>query len=151
MENNIFGYKAFYRDEEGLYCKLINDSKKYRYEEGGIYEVEGPLELCENGIHFCRYLNTLFDWYPLTQWIEVHRVEILGKIEDQMYYDKSCTNKLKVLEKIPYEDLIQQFKNLENFKYYVHDFEKADNEEKIIDSEGILNSNFIKKDLHIKN
>ena len=92
-ETKLIAYKAFYQDEKGLYCKP--DNKKMRYEEGQVFEIEGELSLCENGLHFCKELKNVCEFYPLVQWIKVHKVEILGDVLDDKDEIKSCTNKLK--------------------------------------------------------
>ena len=95
-KEKIIGYKAFNKDAEGLYCQP--DDSKFRYKEGEVYKIEGELSLCENGIHFCRELKNVFQFYSLVQWVSVHKVEILGNIIDDEDNIKSCTNKLKILE-----------------------------------------------------
>ena len=42
-ERKIIGYKAFYQDEKGLYCKP--DNEKMRYEEGKVFNIEGEFSL----------------------------------------------------------------------------------------------------------
>ena len=107
-KEKIIGYKAFNKDAEGLYCQP--SSFKFRYKAGEVYEIEGELSLCENGIHFCRELKNVFQFYSLVQWVSVHKVEILGNIIDDEDNIKSCTNKLKILEEVSFEDIIQSFK-----------------------------------------
>ncbi|WP_281817806.1 DUF7666 domain-containing protein [Brachyspira pilosicoli] len=100
----ITGYKAFYQDKNGLYCQPCTNGKKYRYKEGEICEIKGELKICKNGIHFCENLKDVFDYYPLVQWVKVYKVEILGDVIKKD--NKSCTNKLKILEEVTFEEIV---------------------------------------------
>ncbi|AFR69539.1 putative pentapeptide repeats (8 copies) [Brachyspira pilosicoli B2904] len=100
----ITGYKAFYQDKNGLYCQPCTNGKKYRYKEGEICEINGELKICKNGIHFCENLKDVFDYYPLVQWVKVYKVEILGDVIKKD--NKSCTNKLKILEEVTFEEIV---------------------------------------------
>ena len=106
-KEKIIGYKAFNKDAEGLYCQPNNF--KFRYKAGEVYEIEGKLSICNNGIHFCRELKNVFKFYDLVQWVSVHKVEVLGDIIDDEDNIKSCTNKLKILEEVSFKDIIQSF------------------------------------------
>lgn len=136
MKNEkLIGYKAFYQDEKGLYCKPNN--KKKRYKEGKVFEIKGELSLCQNGIHFCRELKDIFEFYPLVQWISVHKVEILGDVLDDKKGAKSCTNKLKVLETIEFKEIIRDLKlNSEG----VNRSNGINNSDGVNNSEGVNNS-----------
>ena len=108
----ITGYKAFYQDKNGLYCQPSTNGKKYRYEEGKICEIKGELKICENGIHFCENLKDVFDYYPLVQWVKVYKVEILGDVIKKD--NKSCTNKLKILEEVTFEEIVNRSNGVNN-------------------------------------
>lgn len=49
------GYKAF---EKGLICK------GKQYAENTVFEEE-KAEICNSGMHFCKYPLDVFDYYPL--------------------------------------------------------------------------------------
>lgn len=51
----VHGYKAFEKDWTCL-------DKQYTCP--GLFEEEGKLEICRNGIHFCRNLIDCFNYYP---------------------------------------------------------------------------------------
>lgn len=107
----ITGYKAFYQDKKGLYCQPCTNGKKYRYKEGKICEIKGELKICKNGIHFCENLKDVFDYYPLVQWVKVY-VEILGDVIKKD--NKSCTNKLKILEEVTFEEIVNRSNGVNN-------------------------------------
>lgn len=148
--SNLFGYKAFYQDADGLYCQPDESKEKFRYEEGKVYEIEGELELCVNGLHFCKELKDIFNFYPLVQWIKVHKVEILGKVTSGYGNDrKSCTNKLKVLEEVSFEEIIELLKifYIKKDHIYSSDYSNiinysdgADYSKGVIESKGIDDS-----------
>ena len=108
----ITGYKAFYQDKKGLYCQPCTNGKKYRYKEGKICEIKGELKICKNGIHFCENLKDVFDYYPLVQWVKVYKVEILGDVIKKD--NKSCTNKLKILEEVTFEEIVNRSNGVNN-------------------------------------
>ena len=137
-KEKIIGYKAFNKDAEGLYCQP--GYFKFRYKEGEVYEIEGELSLCEKGIHFCRELKNVFNFYSLVQWVSVHKVEILGDIIDDKDNGKSCTNKLKILEEVSFEDIIQ---NLQSNSYGVNTSESVNRSNGVINSHAVINSDGI--------
>ena len=48
------GYKG---TDENMKCRGM------QYEVGKAYHVDGTIELCHNGLHFCRNLRDVFDFY----------------------------------------------------------------------------------------
>lgn len=55
MEKTIKGYKGMDKD---MRCRGM------QYEVGKTYHVDGKIELCKNGLHFCQNLGDVFDFYP---------------------------------------------------------------------------------------
>ena len=86
----------------------------FQYEVGKEYSLEGELEICENGFHFC---ENPFDCLGYYNNIEGNKrlflVEALGEVITECY--KSVTNKIKILEEITD---IEKF-----FDDYIDDFE----------------------------
>ena len=93
-------YKAFNRD---MTCR------DFQYEEGGIYEISEPPELCERGFHFCNDLVLTLGYYPINNDICENfyaEVEPLGEIVwEEPTKHKGCTNKLKIVRVIPDEEV----------------------------------------------
>lgn len=87
------GYKAF---EKGLICK------GKQYAENAVFEEE-KAEICNSGMHFCKYPLDVFDYYPLIDdkgsMSEFAEVEALDecKTDDNRKY---CTKKLKIGAKL---------------------------------------------------
>ena len=48
------GYKGMTKD---MTCRGM------KFEIGGTYHVDGEIELCLNGLHFCKNLRDVFDFY----------------------------------------------------------------------------------------
>ena len=71
----------------------------FQYEVGKEYSVEGNLEICENGFHFCQNPFSCLKYYDNIKGDKkLFLVEALGEVitED----DKSVTDKIKIIEEI---------------------------------------------------
>ena len=96
-----YGYKGFNIKTDGtIYCAPNRGYQEYKINE--IVEINGELELCKNGIHFCWNLNDVYDFYNFNHDnIIVGKVEILGKTINDENNKKSCTNKIKLVRLYP--------------------------------------------------
>jgi len=96
------GYKAFNSDWT---CR------GFQYKVGETYEIDEEPIICERGFHFCRNLKDCFYFYPFCKDVKIAEVEALGEIDynDEWYLrnktSKHCTNKIKILREIPFENL----------------------------------------------
>ena len=94
-------YKAFSRE---LKCR------GFQFEEGKVYEVEGPPVLCSHGFHFCQDLVLTLEYYPVEKCITENRyaeVETLGEcVYEEPTKHKGCTNKIKIVRLIPDEEVL---------------------------------------------
>lgn len=95
MGKVIIGYKAFDKD---LACR------GFQYEAGKTYELEGKLEICKIGFHFCENLADCFKYYPTNS--RIAEVIALGKIITQD--DKSCTDKIHILRELSQKEIFQK-------------------------------------------
>lgn len=93
------GYKGF---DENLCCK------GFQYEIGKTYELNGELEICNNGFHYCSKLSDVNNYYDL-DYSRVCEVEVLGKVITQG--DKSCTNKIKIVKELTYYEVVKLINN----------------------------------------
>ena len=50
----MYGYKAFNKD---LKCR------DFQYEIGKAYHIEGELEICKKGFHFCKIIDNVYNYY----------------------------------------------------------------------------------------
>jgi hypothetical protein len=86
----------------------------FQYEIGKEYSLEGKLQICENGFHFCENpFNCLGYYNNINGNKRLFLVEALGKVINK--YDKSVTNKIKIIEEI--HDIEKFFvENIDNFE-----------------------------------
>lgn len=102
----MIGYKAF---KEDLTCK------NFHYEIGNTYEIEGELEICKNGFHFCEDIKNVYRYYPMDNSTRVCKIEALGEIQSNG--NKYCTNKIKILEEVTDKNVRNCNNGIENTGY----------------------------------
>ena len=83
--------------------------KGFKYEVGKTYTFEGELRLCNQGFHFYKNIDDVFEWYFYDRNNTIiFEIEALGKIiEDE---NKCVTDKIKVLRIIPKKEYNKLFK-----------------------------------------
>ena len=89
-------YKAFNKD---MTCR------RFQYEVGETYTLDGELELCENGFHFCNILNACYHYYPNNNDTIICLVEPLGDIVCDFHDNKLATNKIKIVKQLTKEEI----------------------------------------------
>lgn len=90
------GYKVFNPDWT---CR------GFKYEVGKIYEIDSTPILCENGFHFCERAADCFNYYRFSPYNKVAEVEALGITDTDG--TKTCTNKIKIVREINWEDVLK--------------------------------------------
>ena len=90
------GYKVFKPDWTCRY-------KKYTC-PGEFEEDVEPIE-CEQGMHFCEKLADCFGYYDFNPDNHVCEVEAYGNVAQGD--DKCCTNKLRVIREIPWDEVLR--------------------------------------------
>lgn len=90
MTGIMKGYKAF---NEDLTCI------DFHYEIGKEYEIEGELELCRNGFHFCENIADCYTYYPVKDTTRICEIEASGEIITRDM-KKFCASKIKILSEI---------------------------------------------------
>ena len=96
----IIGYKAFKKDDKGIYTDGNGNCEKIYFKLNKIYTNKGQPELCKNGFHFFRHYCFAIDYLEKDN--VIYKVESLGEIQEDT--EKCVTNKIKILELI-YEDV----------------------------------------------
>lgn len=91
------GYKVFNSDWT---CR------NYKYEVGKTYEMEEHPICCNNGFHFCTNLSDCFNYYGFNINNKVAEIEALGEIDKSDDDTKHCTNKIKIVREIAWEEVL---------------------------------------------
>lgn len=93
------GYKVFNSDWT---CR------GFQYRVGKTYEMDEKPIICVRGFHFCKKLKDCFYYYPFSNDVKIAEVEMLGDFDSEidMPLSKICTNKIKIVREIRFEDLI---------------------------------------------
>src|SRR3990172_635470 len=95
MDKKVIGYKGLDKD---FSCK------GFTYEVGQDYTVEGDIELCENGFHFCENPLDVLDFYPLVG----GKFALVSTTGDVKKDDKkSVTNKIHIEAELGLADFIE--------------------------------------------
>ena len=95
------GYKGFEVNDKGeLYCRNMV------FHVGEIAGVNGGLEICKNGIHFCWNINDVNDHYTLKDHV-ICEVEPLGDIVASDDGKKCCTNLIKIVKMLTAEEVLR--------------------------------------------
>ena len=91
------GYKVFNGDWT---CR------DFKYEVGKTYEMEESPQCCGRGFHFCTNLADCFNYYSFNTDNKVAEVEALGEIDKDDDDTKHCTNKIKIVREIAWEEVL---------------------------------------------
>ena len=90
------GYKMFNNDWT---CQ------GFQFEVGKTYEIEGEIELCSRGFHFCTKIEDCFNYYDAVTWNKVAEIEALGEVKKAHDDSKCVTSKIKIVKEISFEEL----------------------------------------------
>ena len=102
----ITGYKMFKVDTDGKwYCG--GGDERFYYEIGKTYETDEAPKCCSSGFHFCKKLEDCFRYYGCVTWNKIALVEAVGEIDESEDDSKCATNKIKILEEIPFNKIAQ--------------------------------------------
>lgn len=91
------GYKVF---NEDWTCR------DFKYEVGETYEMEESPQCCGRGFHFCTNLADCFNYYSFNTNNKVAEVEALGEIDKDNDDTKHCTNKIKIVRELAWEEVL---------------------------------------------
>ena len=92
------GYKVFNPD---FTCR------SFLFEVGKEYKTKGKPELCNNGFHFCEFAGDCFNYYSFNSDNIVCEVEALGDIDIKSDENKCCTNHIKIIRQLTWEEVLK--------------------------------------------
>lgn len=93
--SRVKGYKVFNSDWT---CR------GFQYEVGRVYKEDKKPEVCLSGFHFCKQAVDCFNYYTFDPDNKVAEVIALGEVSERG--NKCCTNKIKIVREIPWEEVL---------------------------------------------
>ena len=93
--NEVRGFKVFNPDWT---CR------GFQYEVGKIFEEDVEPSCCDRGFHFCENAADCFNYYSFNPDNKVAEVIAYGEVDTDG--KKSCTNKIKIVREIPWQELL---------------------------------------------
>ena len=93
----MIGYKAFNAD---MTCR------GFQYEVEKSYEMDGKIELCERGYHFCENIADCFSYYGKDD-TRFAKIEAYGEVIKSDEDSKCVTNKIRIIEEIPRDEAVR--------------------------------------------
>ena len=97
----VIGYKAY---NKGKTCQPDKAKPAFQFEEGKTYKVDGEVEPCENGFHFCKLPFNVLNYYPLSVDNEYSQVEACGVVDSA---DKSACSEITIKQFFGLKRLIE--------------------------------------------
>jgi YD repeat-containing protein len=86
------------------------------YKVGKTYTAD-RMEMCNHGIHCCKEMHNVLNYYRPTKDFVLLEIEVLGNIEEEG--NKLVTDKIKVLRVVPKEEYTPEFiAKLNDFEFY---------------------------------
>ena len=92
------GYKVFKPDWT---CR------GFQYSVGKVFEEDITPICCKRGFHFCTELKECFSYYSFNPNNKVAEVEALGDIDTEPNMNKHCTNIIKIVRELSWEDVLK--------------------------------------------
>ena len=79
----------------------------FQYSVGKTFEEDVTPSCCNRGFHFCTELKDCFNYYSFNPNNKVAEVEALGEIDTERTGNKHCTNKIKIIREISWEEVLK--------------------------------------------
>ena len=92
------GYKVFKPD---WICR------GFQYAVGETFEENVTPSCCNKGFHFCTELKDCFNYYSFDPNNKVAEIEAIGEIDAEVDGSKHCTNKIKIVREISWEEVLK--------------------------------------------
>ena len=80
----------------------------FQFEVGKTYEENVTPLCCKRGFHFCTELNECFNYYLFDSDNKVAEVEALGDIDTELNTGKHCTNKIRIVRELSWEEVLKK-------------------------------------------
>ena len=91
------GYKVFNPD---FTCR------NFKFKVGETYKHNGEIEMCREGFHFCTKAQDCFRYYGFDGRNKIAEVEAVGKILTNDSDSKICTDKIKILRELSWQEVL---------------------------------------------
>ena len=92
------GYKVFNSDWT---CR------GFQFEVAKVFEEDVTPVCCDKGFHFCTKASDCFSYYDFDPNNKVAEVEALGEIDSNDEDSKCCTNKIKIVREINWQEVLE--------------------------------------------
>ena len=94
----VKGYKVFNPDWT---CR------GFKFEVGKVFEENVVPKCCKRGFHFCEKLSDCFSYYDFNINNKVAEVEALGEVSYKKGNSKCCTNKIKIVRELTWNEVLE--------------------------------------------
>lgn len=94
------GYKIF---NEDWTCRGYCYADENGTAVGTVHKIDGSIQICEKGFHFCEELQNCIDYYPPVLSNKLAKVRAYGDIEKGEF--KSCCSILEIVEEIDWDSV----------------------------------------------
>ena len=91
------GYKVFNPD---FTCR------NFKFKVGETYKHDGEIEMCSEGFHFCTKAQDCFSYYDFDSKNKVAEVKAIGKVLTHDSDSKICTDKIKILRELTWQEVL---------------------------------------------
>ena len=79
----------------------------FQYQVGESYEMDDKPIVCDRGFHFCIKASDCFKFYDFNSQNKVAEIEAYGDIDQEADSSKCCTNKIKIVREIPWDEVLR--------------------------------------------
>ena len=101
----VKGYKVFNADWT---CR------GFQYVVGETFEEDVIPSCCNKGFHFCTKASDCFSYYQFDSNNKVAEVEAIGKIDTNPVDSKCCTNKIRIVRELSWDEVLEIVNTGEN-------------------------------------
>jgi hypothetical protein len=102
------GYKVFNPDFtcNGFQFEEGKTYSEYKDDKGNLV-TDGRIKICSYGFHFCLKASHCFSYYDFDSKNIVCEVEALGEVQTHDQDSKVCTNKIKIVRRLTWDEALQ--------------------------------------------